>query len=1080
MTGTVNETPKSKILIVDDNPDNLRVLKRLLAANGYEIRIATKGTIALASAQMDLPDLVLLDILMPEMDGYEVCQQLRANQKTRDIPIIFISAQDDVANKVKAFELGAVDYITKPFQSAEILARVKTHLTLKRLQQRLQDQNAALESKLRDQNQVDSQENQMTVAMTSTLEDLPTYDFQVHESTLGIAVMETFRDHPKLPGVLITDGDTKLLGMIARTKFFEYFGRPYGVEMYSKRPIRVMLNAINQAEQTLGLHPFLLLPPTCTIQAAINQALNRPEPYTYEPIVIEQPGNTWQLLPMNTLLLAYSQLFIYSNKILREADEELQLVLGITQAISAARDFNTALEVALHSLCEVTGWSYGEAWVESSDHAVIECNPSWYGDRLALDSAASAALNQFRDYTEALTFLPGEGLPGRVWQQRQPEWTTDLSNDLDESFLRHEPAAACGFVAGFGVPIVAVSNSYETGEQDRVIAVLVFLTRVVRPQDERWIRLVPAISAQLGSVLAQKQSQAELRALLAAMDDLVLVRDASGRCLKVAPTHNMNLYKPASEMLGKRLVDVMPPAQADQVLNCIQESLRTQTPVRTEYSLPMGDQELWLSTTVSPLADDLVVIVGRDITDQKRAEAALRQSEAQNRAIIAAIPDLLIRLRRDGTYLDYIPAKNEKAHSVNGEHIIGQKVYDVLAPDHADRQMQGVIQALATGKLVTYEQRLYTDDGTPFDEEVRIVVSGEDEVLVIIRDITDRKRLEEEIRTTNAEMRALFASMHELVVVRDRYGRCLKIPTTKAVSVYKSVESQVGTMLHDVFPQDIADAMLGYIHQALDTNSTVNAEYSVVHINGQEAWSEASISPINDDSVVWVVRDITARKQAEQQLQLEKEKSEQLLLNILPETIAERLKLENRPIADSFADATVLFADIVGFTRLSNEISPSDLVGLLNRIFSSFDDMCDYYGLEKIKTIGDAYMAVGGLPNPRTDHVEAVANMALAMQAQMNDFKTYEGQPVSIRIGINTGTVVAGVIGKKKFIYDLWGDTVNIASRMESQGEPGQIQITQAVYDRLCDRYSCQERGIISVKGIGAMTTYWLVGKKEW
>jgi class 3 adenylate cyclase len=201
-------------------------------------------------------------------------------------------------------------------------------------------------------------------------------------------------------------------------------------------------------------------------------------------------------------------------------------------------------------------------------------------------------------------------------------------------------------------------------------------------------------------------------------------------------------------------------------------------------------------------------------------------------------------------------------------------------------------------------------------------------------------------------------------------------------------------------------------------------------------------------------------------------------LNILPEEIANRLKRGDSTIADTFAEVTVLFADIVGFTQLSSRVSPTELVSLLNDIFSTFDRLADKHGLEKIKTIGDAYMVVGGLPIPRSDHAEAIAEMALDMQEAITDFSNTQNQDFSIRIGINSGPVVAGVIGIKKFIYDLWGDTVNTASRMESHGKPGCIHVTSATYQILQNKYLFDSRGAIEVKGKGEMNTYLLKCRK--
>ncbi|MEK0178691.1 MAG: response regulator [Oscillatoriales cyanobacterium] len=225
--------------------------------------------------------------------------------------------------------------------------------------------------------------------------------------------------------------------------------------------------------------------------------------------------------------------------------------------------------------------------------------------------------------------------------------------------------------------------------------------------------------------------------------------------------------------------------------------------------------------------------------------------------------------------------------------------------------------------------------------------------------------------------------------------------------------------------------------------------------------------------------EIKERRLTETALRLAQNKSDNLLLNILPAAIVEALTKGENTNAERFDSATVLFADIVNFTSLASRISPLELVKFLNQIFSKFDELTQKHGLEKIKTNGDAYMVAGGLPVPRPDHAEAIANMALDMQEAIADFKTDKGEPFQIRIGINTGPVVAGVIGTKKFSYDLWGDTVNVASRMESQGLPGFIQVTTAVYDQLKNNYVFEERGSISVKGKGETIAYLLTGKKD-
>jgi class 3 adenylate cyclase len=218
---------------------------------------------------------------------------------------------------------------------------------------------------------------------------------------------------------------------------------------------------------------------------------------------------------------------------------------------------------------------------------------------------------------------------------------------------------------------------------------------------------------------------------------------------------------------------------------------------------------------------------------------------------------------------------------------------------------------------------------------------------------------------------------------------------------------------------------------------------------------------------------------AEDALAREHERSERLLGNLLPESIA--LRLKNAPdkiIADDLGQVTILFADIVDFTPRAASLSAPDLVAFLNRVFTEFDTLAEKHELEKIKTIGDAYMVAAGMPDPRHDHAEAVAEMALDMLDVTRRISAETGESVAVRIGLHTGPAVAGVIGTRKFFYDVWGDTVNTAARMESQGEPGRIQATPEARAALADAFTFEQRGEVEVKGKGGMTTWWLTGRK--
>lgn len=235
-----------------------------------------------------------------------------------------------------------------------------------------------------------------------------------------------------------------------------------------------------------------------------------------------------------------------------------------------------------------------------------------------------------------------------------------------------------------------------------------------------------------------------------------------------------------------------------------------------------------------------------------------------------------------------------------------------------------------------------------------------------------------------------------------------------------------------------------------------------------------NIGAVSAIAVVLLAYFVSQKNQLFMLLQNEQAKSENLLLNILPKEIAAILKNENRTIANHYTEASVLFADMVGFTPLSAQIPPVEMVELLNEAFSFFDSLLDKYNVEKIRTIGDSYMVASGVPRQRPDHAQALVRMALEMRDYVAEHEFCNGHHVSFRIGINSGSMIAGVIGRRKFVYDVWGDAVNIASRMESHGLGGAVQITQTTYELIKDEFVCEPRGTVNVKGKGEMEV-WLV-----
>lgn len=342
------------------------------------------------------------------------------------------------------------------------------------------------------------------------------------------------------------------------------------------------------------------------------------------------------------------------------------------------------------------------------------------------------------------------------------------------------------------------------------------------------------------------------------------------------------------------------------------------------------------------------------------------------------------------------------------------------------------------------------------------------------RALIKNKQVEAKLRSTDEQIVNFLEGMSDAFFALDTQWRFSYVNYKAAQFLQRSPEELFGKNFWEEFPGLVNSVFYDQYHKAVAKQVGVIFEK---YYRPLKVWWEVRVFPSRDGISVFF-HDITTRKKMESALRKERNKTENLLLNLLPEPIAERLKEEPGVIADKFEKATILFADLVNFTQISTTMSATKLVYLLNEIFSTFDELTEKHGLEKIKTIGDAYMVAGGIPIVRPDHAEAGAEMALDMLVAIDELNVKLEATFDLRIGINSGPVVAGVIGTKKFIYDLWGNAVNTASRMESHGVPGRIQVSIYTYELLRDKYEFEERGLIDIKGQGEMRTYFLTGPK--
>jgi len=441
--------------------------------------------------------------------------------------------------------------------------------------------------------------------------------------------------------------------------------------------------------------------------------------------------------------------------------------------------------------------------------------------------------------------------------------------------------------------------------------------------------------------------------------------------------------------------------------------------------------------------------------------------------------------------LESLEIKPDRLETQQAEYYTRQFLSAILDRLKHPREFLATLDYLGEYPREKTRDEVFLKDGRVFDRYSSPVFSPDGDYYGRVwsfRDVTSRKQAMLAIKEKEAYIRLVLDNIPQQVFWKDTnlVFRGCNIHWAKAAGLV-STDDAIGKTDFDLLPKDLAEAFRTQDREIMEQDRAemhkIIKKYKPGE-NGKNIWLDISKLPLHDAEgnvigIIGVLDDITARKEAEEALLAEQAKSEELLLNILPKPIADQLKADKGIIAKQFDHASILFADIVGFTPMSSEMPPIELVNLLNRIFSEFDHLAEKHHLEKIKTIGDAYMVAGGLPIPREDHAIEIAEMALDMQATIADLRQQLNRQFAIRIGISNGPVVAGVIGIKKFIYDLWGDTVNVASRMESSGMPDRIQVTQSFRDLVSQSYHFEERGLVEIKGKGTMKTYWLLERTQ-
>ncbi|MCC3431873.1 MAG: PAS domain S-box protein [Microcoleus sp. PH2017_04_SCI_O_A] len=864
------------ILVIDDQPNNLRFISNILTKEGYKVQRAISGGMVVNAKFTVLPDLILLDIAMPRMNGYEVCEKLKANEKTREIPVIFLSVFNETFHKVKAFEIGGVDYISKPFQVEEVLARIESQLTIQQLSKQLKQQNVQLQREVEFRKQTEQALRESKARLQKLAVNIPGVIYQLVQNPQGSYKFE----------------------------YISYACR----EIYELESEKILKDAGLVWDRN---HPD----DREYVMETIAESARTLEPFAFEWRIVTPSGklkwlqsNSRPEMRDNGDIVWYGVLFDISDR--KQAEIE-------TAAAKSALERKVQRELLIAKITQEIRSSLHPEQIFQT--AATQIGQTFYVNRCLIHTYITTPQV---DIPLAAEYLEPEW--ESIWNVPIPIWGNPhivqmmiqdrpiASNNVYSDPLLQAIRPICREIGLKSM--LAIRTSYQGRANG---AICLHQCDRYREWTKDEIDLLEAVAAQLGIALAQVQlidrekkrigqldrqnkqlqaeirtrilaeqalqeSEAELRTIFAAMTDIVLVRNAEGRCIKIAPTSATNFAKPASEMINRTAHQVLPQSVADLVLNTIQQVLKTKQSINVEYSYTVGDREVWLDAKVSPLSAESVIMVARDITDRKQAESALRESQHFIQAIADSNPNLLyvydlIEQRNVYTNRQIATILGYGAEEIQD---MGKAMLQTLVhPEDLSAFFQHIqkFDRSQGGDIIEFQYRMRHKNGEwrwmhSWDTVFLRQADGKPkQILGTSNDITDRKLAEEKLLASQQRISFLLQQTPIAVI---ELNLSLEIitwnPAAEAIFGYSEQEAKGRVATDLIVPEsyrqqasEIFDRGLSAKSSATSENLTKDGRIIICE------WYNTELIDENGKAIgtASMAVDITERKQAETELQ---------------------------------------------------------------------------------------------------------------------------------------------------------------------------------------------------------------------